>query len=153
MSGPLSGARRLFTAVVLLAIVAPSASAQTSKATGAKRVGGTVLSKGTTAAGYYTADQAARGEKVFTTHCMVCHARADLSNPDFQLKWNGRTVYDLFERLQSTMPESDPGGLATAEYADVVAYLMKLNGMPAGKIVVAPGPALKQQKLALVPTR
>ena len=147
----MSCARRLFTAAVFLAAVSPAALAQSSKSTGTKSVGN--ATKATGSAGFYTAVQAARGEKVFAAQCVTCHARKDMSSPDFQLKWNGRTVHDLFERLQSTMPESDPGSLLVEEYADVVAYLMKLNGMPAGKIVVAPGPALRQQKLAMVPVR
>lgn len=152
MSALVSSARRFAIAVVLLALAAPSVHAQSAKPTQRKTAAGAAATKATPT-GFYTLEQATRGGKVFASHCVVCHARADLSNPDFQLKWNGRTVYDLFERLQSTMPESDPGGLVTEEYADVVAYLMKLNGMPAGKIVVAPGPALKQQKLAMAPVR
>jgi mono/diheme cytochrome c family protein len=146
------GVRRLSSAAFLLSIALPAASfAQSSKPTGGKVITGKAGGAAAVAVipGYFTVAQAARGEKVFAAQCATCHARKDLSSPDFHLKWNGRTVFDLFERLQSTMPESDPGSLSAAEYADVVAYLMKLNGMPAGKMVVAPGPALKKQKLVM----
>jgi mono/diheme cytochrome c family protein len=150
MSVITSGVRRLSSAAFLLSLALPAASfAQSSKPSG-KTVSGNVIAKSVTSTpGFYTAAQATRGEKVFAAQCVTCHARKDLSSPDFHLKWNGRTVFDLFERLQSTMPESDPGSLSAEEYADVVAYLMKLNGMPAGKMVVAPGPALKKQKLVM----
>jgi mono/diheme cytochrome c family protein len=155
MSVLLSRARLLSCAALLVALTIPDSSqAQASKPTGTRTITGkTVAATVVPSNAFYTAAQAARGEKVFAAQCVTCHARKDLSNPDFKLKWNGRTVFDLFERLQSTMPESDPGSLSDAEYADVVAYLMKLNGMPAGKVVVAPGPALKKQKLAMVTAR
>ena len=38
----------------------------------------------------------------------------------------------LFELIRSTMPESDPGSLARADYVDVTSYLAKLNGIAAG---------------------
>jgi hypothetical protein len=31
-----------------------------------------------------------------------------------------------------TMPKGDPGSLAPGEYAAIVAYSLKINGMPAG---------------------
>jgi hypothetical protein len=31
------------------------------------------------------------------------------------------------------MPKTEPGSLSKEEYASIVAYLLKLNGMPAGK--------------------
>ena len=31
------------------------------------------------------------------------------------------------------MPEGDPGSLSPAQYASVVAYLLQLNGYPAGE--------------------
>lgn len=102
--------------------------------------------------GIYTAAQAARGEKLFTSMCLECHGRKDMSSEDFRLKWNGRTAHDLFNRISTTMPENDPGALTTNEYLDVVAYLLKLNGMPEGRVALPPGSAaLKQRKLVFPP--
>ncbi len=72
------------------------------------------------------------GEQWFRSACLECHAVRGLDNSDFRLKWGGRSAYDLFERIRSTMPESKPGSLTQGTYAAIVAYLMKLNGMPAG---------------------
>jgi mono/diheme cytochrome c family protein len=137
--------------LLLLSLAFASSAAAQARPPAAKKAAPPQSSA--SASGFYTAAQATRGDKVFAANCVACHARRDMGSADFQLKWNGRTVHDLFERVQSTMPESDPGSLSATEYADVVAYLLKLNGMPAGKTVVAPGPALKKQKLAMTAAR
>ncbi len=72
------------------------------------------------------------GEQWFRSACLECHAVRGLDNADFRLKWSGRSAYDLFERIRSTMPESKPGSLTQGTYAAIVSYLMKLNGMPVG---------------------
>lgn len=70
------------------------------------------------------------GEQWFRSACLECHAVKGLDNADFRLKWRGRSAYDLFELIRSTMPDSKPGSLTPATYAAIVAYLMKVNGMP-----------------------
>ena len=80
----------------------------------------------------YTEGQATRGNQVFGTVCLDCHARKDLSNADFRAKWGGRTAFDFFEQIRSTMPESSPGSLERTAYLDVTAYMMQLNGLVAG---------------------
>ena len=78
--------------------------------------------------------QLERGEQWFRARCIECHATGALANPDFQLKWNGRNAFDLFERIRATMPEDDPGSLTPGTYASIVAYLLKLNGMVVGSV-------------------
>jgi mono/diheme cytochrome c family protein len=98
----------------------------------------------------YTEEQAGRGAEVFSGVCIECHARKDFSDAEFRGKWRGRTAFDLFERMRSTMPESDPGSLPRQQYLDVVAYVVKLNGLPAGSTELADDEAaLKKQILAL----
>ena len=72
------------------------------------------------------------GEQWFRSACLSCHATGGLSNPDFRLKWSGRTAYELFERIRSTMPATHPGSLTQGTYASIVAYLLKANGMAVG---------------------
>jgi hypothetical protein len=38
------------------------------------------------------------------------------------------------------MPKSEPGTLTPDEYAQVLAYLLELNGMPAGDVELPPDP-------------
>lgn len=148
MSAPLfRSARSAAVTLVLTVVGASGASAQTRGV--AAKPGTAGAPQATVAA--FTKQQAARGNKVFAASCLECHGRKDMSSADFRLKWNGRTVFDLYERIASTMPESNPGGLSAGEYADVVAYLLELNGMPAGARAVAAGPALRQQKLVMPP--
>jgi mono/diheme cytochrome c family protein len=98
----------------------------------------------------YTEAQAARGETLFKEICVECHARKELSNPDFRVKWNGRSVFDLFDRLRNSMPERNPGGLERSQYLDVTAFIAKLNGFAPGTAEMADDePALRKQMLVL----
>lgn len=97
--------------------------------------------------GAYTEEQAERGNSVFTRACVECHTRTDMSGADFRLKWNGRTVFDLFDQIRTTMPDATPGSMTPAEYADVTAYFLKLNGMPAGSMPLPPDSTLRAVKL------
>lgn len=72
------------------------------------------------------------GEQWFKSVCMECHATGNLTNPDFRLAWRGKSAFELFERIRSTMPANKPGTLTQGTYASIVAYLMKVNGMPVG---------------------
>ena len=91
------------------------------------------------------------GAQWFRASCLECHATS-LADPDFRLKWSGRTAYDLFETIRSTMPEHDPGSLTLGTYASIVAYLMKLNGMPVGTAALSSdSTALAAVRLTFVP--
>ncbi len=80
----------------------------------------------------YTETQARKGAEAYNKHCNACHTRAELSGKAFQSTWNGRTTFELFDYLRTTMPSDDPGRLSRGQYADIVAYLLQQNGMPAG---------------------
>ena len=100
----------------------------------------------------YTEEQAGRGEAVFTRVCLECHARKEMANPDFRAKWNGRTMFDLVDRIRQSMPESNPGGLPRNEYVDVAAYLAKLNGLAAGSAELPDDDALLKKQLLTLPS-
>jgi hypothetical protein len=51
----------------------------------------------------------------------------------FLQAWNGATVGMLYERIRTTMPEDRPSGLKNREYADILAYIFELNGIPPGE--------------------
>lgn len=72
------------------------------------------------------------GEQWFKSACWECHQIGNLQSPDFRLAWRGKSAYELFERIRSTMPANKPGSLSQGTYASIVAYLMKVNGMPVG---------------------
>lgn len=83
-------------------------------------------------AGVYKEEQAVLGDTVFQKNCLSCHAPSFHSDDQFRMNWLGRTVFDLFKLLKTTMPEDNIGGLTDDEYTRVIAYILKLNGFPAG---------------------
>jgi mono/diheme cytochrome c family protein len=92
----------------------------------------------TTLDGVYTAAQATRGDGVFSNSCTSCHTAASFKGGSF-LIWNDTPLSELYAYLVETMPEEAPGSLTPAQYADLVAYLLKLNDLPAGKDELKPG--------------
>jgi S-disulfanyl-L-cysteine oxidoreductase SoxD len=89
----------------------------------------------------YTQDQANRGGQIYKAHCEECH-QADLHGLDcapslvgeaFARSWNGRSVGDFFEKVQTTMPSGAVGSLTGQEYADVVSYVLSANKFPGGR--------------------
>jgi mono/diheme cytochrome c family protein len=97
--------------------------------------------------GVYTAAQADRGAAVFKTSCTACHDTARFTGDEFLAGWTGKSLHALFDQMSTTMPEDNPGSLKPQQYADVVAYFLKLNGYPAGKTELTGPEALKTIKL------
>jgi mono/diheme cytochrome c family protein len=101
--------------------------------------------------GVYTEAQAARGKDVFGSICSSCHNITSQSGATFAKRWNGVAVSELFIVLSDTMPKDDPGLLTPQERADVIAYLLKLNNLPAGSAELATDPeVLKKIVIDLV---
>jgi mono/diheme cytochrome c family protein len=106
-----------------------------------------------TAPGLYSDQQAVVGEAWFRGYCVECHGPADMANDVFKSKWHGRTAFDLFERLRTSMPDGAAGSLPRQTYADLVAYFLKLNGRPAGPSPLsADSVALVRARLELLPS-
>jgi mono/diheme cytochrome c family protein len=118
--------------------VAPAIGAQTNG--GAERQ----------AAGAFTQDQVTRGELAFQKYCLSCHAPTFHTGDQFRHSWIGRTVYDYFKVVKTTMPEDNPGGLTNEEYTVVLAYILKLNGYPTGTHAL-PTDSLALQRIRIGP--
>jgi len=90
--------------------------------------------------GVYTQAQADRGEEQFAEECASCHSddlngngfAPPLAGPEFRAKWNRESVGRLFERLRTTMPDDNPGGLSLPAYVDITAFILSANSFPAG---------------------
>ena len=93
-----------------------------------------------TTQGVYTLAQAAKGKNVFNGACLGCHTTATHMGPAFETKWFGRPLWELYGYLSNLMPKSAPGTLTEDEYVWVTAYILKLNGMPAGKVELTAEP-------------
>lgn len=107
----------------------------------------------TTLDGSFTESQADRGATTYRKHCTECHVPAAVTGAPFRRAWAGRTLYDYFELLRTTMPNDNPGRLSRREYADLVAYLLRLSGMPAGeRTVPTDAEALKRIRIVAPPS-
>ncbi len=81
--------------------------------------------------GVYTHEQARRGEEVSLDVCYECHTDEDFTHTLME-SWAGGRLSDLFDQIVNTMPEESPGALRLQEYADVLAFILELNGAPPG---------------------
>jgi hypothetical protein len=90
--------------------------------------------------GVYTEDQAARGNTGFMARCASCHGAnlggtgeaPALEGPQFLSDFDGLSLGDLFDRIRTTMPQDNPASLTRDAYADILAFLLKANGLPSG---------------------
>ena len=90
-------------------------------------------------AGVYTTEQATRGADAYQQHCGACHGedlRGSSGRPlvgdRFWQDWNEDRLSSLFRVMQQTMPRARPHSLEEGTYADIVAFILKENGFPAG---------------------
>lgn len=90
--------------------------------------------------GVYSEMQAGRGGALYQTACASCHGNKlqgkgqtpALTGSDFTMNWNGMTVGDLFDKMQTSMPADKPGSLSREQNASLVAYLLSANKFPSG---------------------
>jgi cbb3-type cytochrome c oxidase subunit III len=85
-----------------------------------------------TSQGVYSREQWLRGRDVYAGLCVSCHQAVTHVGPQFSTSWAGKKLSDLFGFLRERMPKNDPGSLSEQEYVDVMSYMLRLNGMPAG---------------------
>lgn len=87
----------------------------------------------------YTAIQAQQGREVFEAVCSACHALGEFRGQMFRMTWMARPIGHFFQLVATTMPQDAPGSLEPGEYAAVVAYILQLNGHPAGSVELPAG--------------
>lgn len=92
----------------------------------------------TTLDGVFTAEQAESGRAVYQKVCSACHT-LDWYQGDALRSWNGGLVFDLFDIISAGMPQDNPGSLPRKDYVDVLAYILNLNGLPAGETPLPSG--------------
>ena len=98
--------------------------------------------------GVFTDAQADQGAAAYKTHCLSCHGDTmtggeqvpALRGVTFGATWEGVSLSDLFERIRKTMPPGKSGVVTRQEYASILAYMLKMNGMPAGNAALASDP-------------
>jgi mono/diheme cytochrome c family protein len=91
--------------------------------------------------GVFTDEQAKRGQASYGEECASCHGveltggeqAPPLAGAAFLGTWNGLSVGVLYDRMRQSMPQDDPGSLSRQINADILAFMLKANGFPAGK--------------------
>jgi mono/diheme cytochrome c family protein len=94
-----------------------------------------------TLSGVYTAAEARDGRDLYLGFCASCHAAVSHTGPAFRLKWAGRPLSELFDFMRTNMPKNDPASLDDQQYGVLLAYMLQMNKMPAGKTPLSPDPA------------
>ena len=84
----------------------------------------------------YSAAQAAEGRDIYDGRCKNCHTAISHTGPPFRTNWDRRPLSDLWDYILEKMPKDAPGTLDEDEYAKVLAYILRMNGMPAGADVL-----------------
>jgi mono/diheme cytochrome c family protein len=90
--------------------------------------------------GIYAPEQARRGQTLYGQECASCHGEKlegrgqapSLTGGEFIMDWNGMTVGDLFEKMQTSMPADKPGQLRPEQNASILAYILSANQFPSG---------------------
>jgi mono/diheme cytochrome c family protein len=96
--------------------------------------------------GVYSLDQAGRGREAYETSCSSCHQLAltgageapALAGDAFMQRWREDHLSSLFTRISTLMPFDNPSTLSNDAYLDIVAYILQINGFPAGTSALEP---------------
>ena len=86
-------------------------------------------------------EQAHKGHDLYEAHCASCHGSAlegqgalRLSGATFRTRWadDRHSADDLFYIIRTLMPYGQAATLSKQEYIDITAYILIVNGDPAG---------------------
>jgi mono/diheme cytochrome c family protein len=90
--------------------------------------------------GVFTSAQASRGKAALSQNgCNGCHGAElagdrgpSLKGERFITAWENASVSKLFTKVRDTMPPLNAEQVSPATKADIIAYLLEVNGFPAG---------------------
>lgn len=89
----------------------------------------------------YTDAQATNGRQIYYRNCANCHGEdlagkvgPALTGRQFHQMVTAQkmTATMLFNFIATKMPQSKPGSLTPAQYAEIMAFILKRNGYPSG---------------------
>ncbi|MEE2636719.1 MAG: cytochrome c [Acidobacteriota bacterium] len=97
--------------------------------------------------GIYTTEQADRGAALYEEQCVACHGELRAFTPEmaalladhtFRNRWKDRPLGELFTLVIEEMPQDAPGTLSPENTADLLAYMLQGNRIPAGESTLSP---------------
>lgn len=90
--------------------------------------------------GVYSDAQAARGEQIYQSRCVSCHGKAleggggpPLNGDGFLSVWSARTLADLVNKIEQTMPPGQPGSVSRPQAVDLAAFVLRAGTFTSGR--------------------
>jgi mono/diheme cytochrome c family protein len=94
--------------------------------------------------GVFTDAQAARGQATYQKQCASCHGDKlegsqgpPLVADVFLSRWHTQPLSELTSKIRNTMPADATGTLTPQQSVDLVSFILKTGGFPAGKTELA----------------
>ncbi len=106
--------------------------------------------------GVYNEEQVERSISIYDQVCSDCHGyeleggeeAPELTGGTFLSTWNGLTLWDLADRIRTTMPPDDPRSVSRQQASDIMSLILDANNFPAGEAELGPETqVLKQIKI------
>jgi mono/diheme cytochrome c family protein len=93
----------------------------------------------------YSDAQAARGQQFYKVQCVMCHGEAlegvvgpPLAGAGFLSAWGTRSLADLVDKIEKTMPPQAAGSMGRPQAIDLAAFLLRTGKFPAGQADLQP---------------
>jgi mono/diheme cytochrome c family protein len=88
----------------------------------------------------YSDPQASRGQQLYQKECVSCHGAAlegvvgpPLAGDGFLTVWSARSLADLVDKIEQTMPPGQPGSVSRPQAIDLAAFVLRSGKFAAGQ--------------------
>jgi quinol---cytochrome-c reductase cytochrome c subunit len=93
----------------------------------------------------YSDAQATRGQQLYEKQCVSCHGTAlegivgpPLAGDGFLSVWSGRSLANLVDKIEQTMPPQQSGSLSRPQAIDLAAFVLRTGKYAAGPSELTP---------------
>jgi len=100
--------------------------------------------------GVYTAAQAERGHQLYINRCARCHGLGStggggggggapaFGGENFTADFEGYTLFDIENRINTSMPRDQPGSTTRVQATDLTAFILSVTHVPPGRTELPP---------------